>query len=69
MKSATLNTHPEYVRSEPAADIIKKSPKWLEADRRTGPTIPYIKNGRNVLYRVDDLIAHLEARSVPAIVE
>ena len=57
----TTTTVPVLWTQEEAAKYLKKSPKWFERDRWTGPTIPYLKVGRSVLYRAADVVARAEA--------
>ncbi|WP_412505333.1 helix-turn-helix domain-containing protein [Roseovarius sp. SYSU LYC5161] len=58
--TTTTATVPVLLTQEEAARIINKSPKWLERDRWAGPTVPYVKLGRSVRYRIADLLAYIE---------
>jgi len=58
--TTTTATVPVLLTQDEAARIINKSPKWLERDRWAGPTVPYVKLGRSVRYRVADLLAYIE---------
>lgn len=60
MRSQTLTAlHP----TPKAAEIIGVSESFLVNDRCTGRhRIPYIKLGRKVVYREDDLLNWLESR-------
>ncbi|WP_413718925.1 helix-turn-helix domain-containing protein [Silicimonas sp. MF1-12-2] len=66
MQIETTVTVPHLLDEKEAGAIIGKSRKWMELDRRTGPTIPYVKMGRHVRYRVSDLLAYIESNTVPA---
>jgi hypothetical protein len=46
---------PRLLVPREAAEVIGKSEKWLELDRRTGPTIPFVRLGRSVRYRAEVL--------------
>ncbi|PWG18063.1 helix-turn-helix domain-containing protein [Salibaculum griseiflavum] len=59
-------TVPVLVPQTEASRILSKSEKWLERDRWAGPTIPYVKMGRHVRYRVADLLAYIDANTKPA---
>ena len=58
--TTTTATVPVLLTQDEAARVINKSPKWLERDRWAGPTVPYVKLGRSVRYRVADLLAYIE---------
>ncbi len=53
-------------RSEAAARIIGMSPSWLAHDRqKPRPEIPFVRIGvRAIRYRVSDLLAYAENRTV-----
>ena len=54
------------VDSSTAAEFVGLKPPTLDKDRRTGHLgIPYIKAGRRVLYRLEDLHAWLEGHARP----
>lgn len=57
----TTATVPVLLTQAEAARIIGKSEKWLERDRWAGPTVPYVKLGRSVRYRVADLLTYIES--------
>ena len=40
--------------------------KWLERDRWAERRLPYVKIGRKVFYRADDIAAYIEANTQPA---
>lgn len=55
----------QLLDDEHAAAFINVSPKTLPVWRSTGRyAIPYIKIGRKVRYRVEDLRAWLDSRTV-----
>lgn len=59
--TTTTATVPVLLTQAEAARVIGKSEKWLERDRWAGPTVPYIKLGRSVRYRVADLLTYIES--------
>jgi hypothetical protein len=40
--------------------------KWLERDRWAERRLPYVKFGRKVFYRAEDVAAFIEANTQPA---
>ncbi|MCA1775205.1 MAG: helix-turn-helix domain-containing protein [Loktanella sp.] len=62
----TTATLPALMNQRAAADYLGVSTKWLERDRWVGASIPYVKIGRSVRYRADDLAAYVEANSFAA---
>jgi hypothetical protein len=44
---------PRLLTPREAAEALGKSPKWLEADRHSGPTIPFVRIGRSIRYRAE----------------
>ena len=62
------STEPLAVDSKTAADLLNSTNASLEKDRATGHLgVPYVKAGRRVVYRVEDLDAWLRAnRIVPS---
>jgi len=59
--TTTTATVPVLLTQAEAARVIGKSEKWLERDRWAGPTVPYVKLGRSVRYRVADLLNFIES--------
>jgi hypothetical protein len=57
----TTATVPVLLTQAEAARVVGKSEKWLERDRWVGPTVPCVKLGRSVRYRVADLLAYIES--------
>jgi hypothetical protein len=52
------STEPLAVDSKTAADLLNSTNASLEKDRATGHLgVPYVKAGRRVLYRLEDLDA------------
>ena len=45
------------------------SERKLEDDRRQGTGIPFVKFGRRILYRREDVVRHLEQLVVPSTAE
>lgn len=59
---------PELVDSVEAARILGLSYQWLVADRKKGPTIPYVKLGSGgrapIRYKREELASYIEANTV-----
>ena len=66
MEYSTTVTVPHLLDEKEAGALIGKSAKWMETDRRVHKTIPYVKLGRHVRYRTQDLLAYIEANLVSA---
>jgi hypothetical protein len=60
-------TLPALVDTAEAAEYLGLSPAWFERDRWAGPRVPFIRFGRRVRYRADDLRAYIEASTVPSV--
>ena len=59
-----MNNNITLVNDQDAADILGVSKGTLQVWRSTGRyNIPYIKIGRNVRYRVSDLMKWLDSRT------
>ena len=58
MKSVVLLTEKEV------QDLYKLNVKTLQRERFNGSGIPYIKLGRRVRYKVSDINAYLEKKTV-----
>lgn len=55
---------PKYLTETEVAEITRQSVHTLRQNRCKGIGIPYIKNGRSVIYREDDVTSCLEALRV-----
>jgi hypothetical protein len=55
-----------WVTEKVAAPIVGKSVYWLQKRRWRGDGPPYSKAKRSVAYRVRDLIAYMESRTISA---
>jgi len=55
---------PKYLREQETSKISRRAVQTLRNDRHHGRGIPYIKNGRSVLYRLDDILKYLNARRI-----
>jgi predicted DNA-binding transcriptional regulator AlpA len=53
---------PRYVDEATAAAVTSMSRAWFQRARWAGTGPPYIKLGRSVRYRLDELISWFEAR-------
>jgi len=56
----TPNLIPQIIDEHEAAKILNKSVQTLRNDRHLRKGSPYLKLGRSVRYRVDDLLDYLE---------
>ena len=57
----TLDSMPDYLRTNETADFLRISVGRLARDRLKDKPIPYSKLGRTVLYAKSDLLAYLQA--------
>lgn len=59
----TLDLLPERIPERVLADFWSKSPRTLQRARCTGELqLPYLKIGRNILYRREDVLAYESQR-------
>lgn len=49
---------PRFMREGEVADLLRVSPRKLERDRHRGVGIPFLKIGRRVLYRQQDVMTY-----------
>jgi len=62
--TATMN-QPALLTPREAAEMLRTTPGTLNVWRCTGRVaLPYIKRGRSVLYRRDDVLRFLEEQTV-----
>ena len=54
-------TVPRLLTQKEAAAFTRMSVKWLERDRWVERRIPYVKIGRAVRYRAEDIAAYIDA--------
>jgi hypothetical protein len=66
MESEPMNIQgiPEVVNEHVAAKVTGKSVQTLRNDRHLRRGCPYLKLGRSVRYRVDDLLAYLDKHRI-----
>ncbi len=65
MELENLNILPDLVYTpEQAAERLGVKPRWLQLDRSGKRTLAYIKIGRLVRYRGQDLLKFLDANRV-----
>jgi predicted site-specific integrase-resolvase len=63
MRTIIMNI-PQLLRPEAVAEILSVTPHTLAVWRCEGRyALPYIKTGRLVRYRADDVMAFIEART------
>jgi excisionase family DNA binding protein len=60
IESATTVTMPKLMKQDEVAAFLGVSKQFLERDRWQGATIPYVKVGRGVRYRAEDVAAYIE---------
>lgn len=64
------NSHrvvPRLLTQKEASALTRMSEKWFERDRWIGCTIPFVKIGRSVRYRAEDIAAYIEANTQKAV--
>lgn len=59
----TINST-EYINERGVYKITKRALPTLRNDRHLGRGIPYVRMGRSIRYKVEDVIAFMEARKV-----
>ena len=64
--SPTTTTVPLLWTQKETAEYLAVSEKWLERDRWIGASIPFVKVGRLVRYRAEDVRAYVEKQTQPA---
>lgn len=52
---------PRLLTQKEAAELTRMSEKWLERDRWVERRIPYVKIGRAIRYRAEDIAAYIDA--------
>lgn len=57
----------ELLTETEAAQFLKVSKEWFQADRWKGPQIPFIRVGRSIRYRKEVLETYLTSRTQPAV--
>ena len=60
------NTLPKLLSQRELAEYLGKSTAWCERCRWAGTGPRFIKIGRHVRYKVEDVLAYVEASSNPA---
>lgn len=58
---------PRLLTQKEASALTRLSEKWFERDRWLGCRIPFVKIGRHVRYRADDIAAYIEANTQTAL--
>ena len=62
--AAATGPNPEVAKPKEVAEFLHTTEGSLAQDRHAGRGVPYIKHGRRVLYRWDDVAAYLESNRV-----
>ena len=60
LEAQTTVTMPRLMKQGEVADYLGVSTQFLERDRWQGATIPFIKIGRGVRYRAEDVSQYVE---------
>ena len=55
---------PKYLIETEVSALTRRAVQTLRNDRHYGRGIPYIKNGRSVLYRLDDVERYMNSRRI-----
>ena len=56
----------QLIPEKPAAEMLGMSQAWLQRDRWAGATVPFVRFGRAVRYRVGTLRSEIRRRTVAA---
>jgi hypothetical protein len=59
-----LDSIPQVIDEYEAAKVLRKSVQTLRNERHLRRGCPYLKLGRSVRYRVDDLLNYLEKHRI-----
>lgn len=62
----TTTTVPLLWNQKQTAEYLGVSQKWLERDRWAGASIPFVKIGKHVRYRAEDVHAYVERQTIAA---
>ena len=57
----------KYLVEKEVSEFTRRAVQTLRNDRHYGRGIPYIKNGRSVLYHLDDVENYMNARRISTI--
>lgn len=57
-------TNTRYLTEQQVSTIINRAVQTLRNDRHNRRGIPYVKVGRSVRYKEDDVIQHMDSRRV-----
>ncbi|MFN3955100.1 MAG: helix-turn-helix domain-containing protein [Pararhodobacter sp.] len=60
IEAQTTVTLPKLMKQNEVAAYLGVSKQFLERDRWQGATIPYVKIGRGVRYRAEDVTQYVE---------
>lgn len=56
-------TVPRLLTQKEASALTRLSEKWFERDRWLGCRVPFVKIGRHVRYRAEDIDAYIKANT------
>jgi predicted DNA-binding transcriptional regulator AlpA len=59
-----MENQKKYIKEKEVSEIISRALSTLRNERFLGKGIPYIKIGKSVRYRLDDVIEYMEERRV-----
>lgn len=54
----------KLLKEKEVSKVTRRAVQTLRNDRHHGRGIPYIKNGRSVLYRLDDVLDYINVRRI-----
>ena len=59
-----MENHIKYITEKEVSEITGRALSTLRNERFLGKGIPYIKIGKSVRYRLDDVIEYMEERRI-----
>ena len=62
-----MNNQPKYITEKEVSEITGRALSTLRNERFLGKGIPYIKIGKSVRYKYDDVIEFMESRKIQTI--
>ncbi|WP_039828406.1 helix-turn-helix transcriptional regulator [Nocardia testacea] len=62
--TAAAHKLPELLTEREVAELVGTSPGTLRQDRSADRGLPYVRIGRRIRYRADDIEAYLDAHTV-----
>jgi len=62
-----MNEHVQYLNEKQVATITGRALSTLRNERFLGKGMPYIKIGKSVRYKYDDIIEFMESRKIKTV--